>query len=373
MKITEFQNILQEKKIDVAIFLNTSYNKKDPSIAYFTQGLNIEFGLLAIPKNEKPALFIPGFEYERIRKKTTIKVVQPKKNLWKLLKKIFPRIKIVGVNSDIFSVNELKGLKKRFSIVKDISGEVYELRSVKTEEELKRIQESVRITEQLFEEVFSKISILKSEKKIADFLLKRTIDLECTPAFPPIVASGRNASLPHHEPEHVLNKGFLVIDYGVKKDGYCADITRTFFVGTPSQKEKELYALVLKAQENAIEKCVSGNTFEEVDTTARKILGKKSKEFIHSIGHSLGIEVHDDLPKRKKRMKMTLKEGMVMTVEPGVYKNKEARGKRKDTGRRTRDGRLDGYGIRIEDDVVVGRDGVKNLTRLTKEMRVMKR
>ena len=84
MKITEFQNILQEKKIDVAIFLNTSYNKKDPSIAYFTQGLNIEFGLLAIPKNEKPALFIPGFEYERIRKKTTIKVVQPKKNLWKL-------------------------------------------------------------------------------------------------------------------------------------------------------------------------------------------------------------------------------------------------------------------------------------------------
>ena len=358
MKIQEFQKILEERNIDIALFLNTSYSKKDPSIAYFTKGLDVEFGLLAIPQRNKPILFIPGFEYERIKQKTTIKVVQPKENLWKLMKKTFPRVKTVGVNSDIFSVNELKGLKKRFGTVKDISGEVYTLRSVKTEEELERIEESVRITEQLFEEVFSKISILKSEKKIADFLLKRTIDLGCTPAFPSIVASGKNASLPHHEPEHVLNKGFLVIDYGVKKNGYCADITRTFYVGTPTTKEKELYALVLKAQENAIEKCVSGNTFEEVDTTARNILGKQSKEFIHSIGHSLGIEVHDDLPKRKKRMKIILKERMVMTVEPGVYKKR---------GLGIRDL---GYGIRIEDDVIVGREKVKNLTRLTKEMRI---
>ncbi|MBI4140196.1 aminopeptidase P family protein [Candidatus Woesearchaeota archaeon] len=353
MRLLDFQKILAVKGVDIAVFLNASYGKKDSSIAYFTGGLDVDLGLLAIPKNKSPKLFIPGFEYDMLRDKTNIEVVRPKENLWDCLKEHFPRARVVGINADVLSVNELKGLKKRFGTVRDISNIVYDLRSVKNVEEIKNIEKSIEVTEGLFVEVLENMPFLKTEKGIADFLLKRTIDLGCEPAFPPIVASGKNASFPHHEPESVLLKGFLVIDYGVKKNGYCADITRTFYVGNPTTKEKKLYALVLKSQEFAIQKCVSGNTFEEVDTTARGMLGKHSKEFIHSIGHSLGIEVHDDIPKRKKRAKMLLKENMIVTVEPGVY----VKGN---------------FGIRIEDDVVVGIGSARNLTKLSKELRVVR-
>lgn len=360
MRIQELQKILLDKKIDIAIFLNTSYSKKDPTITYLTKGLNIEFGLLTIPKKEEPKLFIPGFEYERIKEKTSIKVVKPQKKLWSTIKEQHPRAKTIGVNGDMLSINELKGIKREFKNIKDISRDLYELRSTKTEEETRRIENSTKITEKIFNETIKKIREMKSEKKIAEYMLKRTIELECEPAFPPIVASGKNAAKPHHEPENALNKGFIVIDYGVKKEGYCADITRTYYVGTPTRKEKELYNLVLKAQEAAIQKCTEGNTFEEVDKTARKVLGEKSKEFIHCIGHSLGIEVHDDLPKRKKRMKTILKKGMIITVEPGVYKKR---------GLGTRDS---GYGIRIEDDIIIEKNKARNLTRLEKSLITIK-
>ncbi len=353
MRLLDFQKFLVSECVDMAVFINTSYSKKDSSIEYFTGGLDVEFGLLAIHKNKSPKLFIPGFEYDRLRDKTRIEVVRPKGNIWKCLKHHFPRTRVVGINADVLSVNELKGLKKVFGTVKDVSGIVYDLRSVKTSGEIKKIENSIRITEGLFDEVLKNMLFLKSEKGIADFLLKRTVDLGCEPAFPPIVASGKNASLPHHEPEKVLNRGFLVIDYGVKIDGYCADITRTFYIGAPSAKEKELYALVLKSQELALQKCVAGSYFEDVDAAARKVLGSESKNFVHSIGHSLGVEVHDDLPKRKKRMKLLLREGMVLTVEPGVY----VKGN---------------FGIRIEDVVVVGKVKPRNLVSLGKDLIAVK-
>ncbi len=352
IKLREFQNVLREKNIALALFLNTSYSKKDPSIAYFS-GVDVEFCALAIPSKGHATLFVPGFEYERTKMKTTIRCVQPMKDLWKTVKQEYHRAKVIGINADVLSVNEVKALKKEFSTFKDIADEVYESRSTKTSEEVRRIRESIRITERLFIEVFKKLSRksseFHSEKDIAHYLLKRTIEEDCTPAFPPIIASGKNASLPHHEPSNNLLKGFLVIDYGVKKKGYCADLTRTVYLGTPSKKERKVYETVLHAQQRAIDTVKEGTTLKDVDAVARKELGTLSKLFIHSIGHSLGIEVHDDLPKRKKRMKTVLKEGMVITIEPGVYiKNK--------------------YGIRIEDDVLVTKKGCENLVKIEKEL-----
>ena len=162
-------------------------------------------------------------------------------------------------------------------------------------------------------------------------------------AFPIIFISGPNTSMPHGVPgERLIEEGdFITMDYGARWGGYCADMTRTVAVGQPSAEMEKVYNTVLTAQLACCREMRPGMTGAEVDAIAREIIdsaGYKGR-FGHGLGHSLGIEIHED-PRCSPRDNTVLRPGMTMTIEPGIY--------------------LPGkFGVRIEDSVVLTEDGIE--------------
>lgn len=189
----------------------------------------------------------------------------------------------------------------------------------------------------------------RTELDIARFLLSEARKRRCRAAFPPIVASGKNAFEIHHKPGRSrIGKGFLVIDFGVRVNGDCSDMTRTVYVGKPSKKEAEAYNAVLRAQEKGIRIAKAGAECFDVDYAVRKSLGVLRQYFAHSLGHGVGKKVHQKPGLGPKSVEV-LKAGDIVTIEPGIYIR----------------GRL---GIRIEDTIVVGKKCGIPLTKTSKKL-----
>jgi Xaa-Pro aminopeptidase len=189
----------------------------------------------------------------------------------------------------------------------------------------------------------------KTELDVANFLKKETKEHNCNLAFKPIVAIGKNAAEIHHRPNSTkLTKGFLVIDFGVKYKGICSDCTRTVYIGNPTKKEKDLYNLVLSAQLTAINNAKAGEYAANVDLIARAALWDYYKHFVHGTGHGVGKKIHQG-PNLKPRGKLILREGNILTVEPGLYfKNR--------------------LGIRIEDTMLIKKGKPEILTKINKRL-----
>lgn len=174
-------------------------------------------------------------------------------------------------------------------------------------------------------------------------------------SFEPIVGFGGNAADGHHEPDDTKLKfgDCVVLDVGCVKDGYCSDMTRTFFFGEVSEKAKKIYELVKKANETAIGIIKPGVRFCDIDKTARDIIDKEgyAVNFNHRLGHSIGFECHEagDVSGANPEC---VKEGMVFSIEPGIYLKEE-------------------LGVRIEDLVLVTKDGCKVLNHYPKELCVI--
>jgi len=171
------------------------------------------------------------------------------------------------------------------------------------------------------------------------------------PSFDTIVAAGARTALPHAQPTaHKIESGeFLLIDMGAFLDGYASDMTRVSFMGAPTKRAREMYAAVLEAQLAAIDVVRAGAKVARVDGTAREVLKKHGmeREFVHSTGHGLGLEIHE-IPRIAKKDKSELRAGMAITIEPGVY--------------------MEGFGgVRIEDTVLVTERGCEVLTPTPKE------
>ena len=159
---------------------------------------------------------------------------------------------------------------------------------------------------------------------------------------------GKNAAIPHHiTSNQKLHKGFLLIDCGASYQHYNADMTRMIYLGTPSVSEKAFYALLLKSQESVISIIKEGIPFKNLDDISRKNLGKYSSKFVHSLGHGIGLEVHE-APSFSPDPKNIIKKNQIFTIEPGIYfPNK--------------------FGLRIEDTLYF--DGkVKILTKASKKL-----
>lgn len=227
------------------------------------------------------------------------------------------------------------------------------LRMIKSPRELATIERAVRAGGAVFDEALRQIRPGMTEWEIR-VLLRGLIDrFSQGESFESIVCVGSNASRCHHHPSlRVLRRGQeLLIDMGVKVDGYCSDMTRVVFYGTPSPKLRELYRIVLEANCRAIAGIRAGLTCHEADALARRPIEKAGygKQFGHGLGHGLGLYVHDPGFLRAKCQDV-LKRDMVVTVEPGIY--------------------LPGVGgVRIEDVVVVGARGCTVLTTTPKDLR----
>ena len=227
------------------------------------------------------------------------------------------------------------------------------MRTIKSEKEI----EKIKIAQEISQETF-----LRTLPMIKEGITERDIALELeifmkkngaeSAAFDLIVASGKNSSLPHAEPTNKpVRKGdLLTIDMGAIFEGYNSDMTRTIAVGEVSDEQREVYNIVLAAQESALNVLASGISAKEVDDAARKIINRAGYKdcFGHAVGHGVGLEIHEK-PSLSPKSNFTLKPYMVVTIEPGIY----IRGK---------------FGVRIEDMVLITDNGFKNLTSLEKNL-----
>ena len=194
-----------------------------------------------------------------------------------------------------------------------------------------------------------------TESDVARACEARIRELGAEPSFPPIIAAGENGALPHAEPgDREIGPGELVVfDMGAELDGYCSDGTRTFATGDPGEEAREVYDLVLAAQLAALAAIRVGASGKEVDAVAREMIAEAGHgdHFGHGLGHGVGLEVHES-PRLATTSDDELREGNVVTVEPGIYL----------PGR---------FGVRIEDLVVVTGDGYRNLSGTSKELTVV--
>lgn len=234
-----------------------------------------------------------------------------------------------------------------------------DLRAVKSPEEIALIRRSVDANSEAYARTLKRIRPGLSELEIAAELEFQMKKLGCEkPAFDTIVAFGERAALPHAHPSmrRLAENELVLIDMGATLDGYTSDMTRMVFAGSPPRKVRDLYNAVAEAQQAGLDAVRPGIPVSKVDAAARSVLKshKLEKEFVHSTGHGLGLEIHEapriGKPQKgaKKKDEMKLKAGMVITIEPGAY--------------------ITGFGgVRIEDTVLVTETGCEVLTPTSKE------
>ena len=219
-----------------------------------------------------------------------------------------------------------------------VSGIIERLRTFKDAGELELLTRAVEIADGAIDQVGPNIVPGMTEEAVAWELEKamreRGADMI---SFDTIVGAGANGALPHHRADETVIKDgdAVVIDMGAKYRGYCSDLTRTVFVGTPDEKFREIYDIVLRAQVVAEEQVEAGMTGEQCDAISRDIIAEAGygDDFGHSLGHGVGLAVHE-FPRVGPKADDVLEDGMVFTIEPGIY--------------------LSGWGgVRIEDIVVM--------------------
>ncbi|OGL46137.1 MAG: hypothetical protein A2149_09750 [Candidatus Schekmanbacteria bacterium RBG_16_38_11] len=260
------------------------------------------------------------------------------------------KLRTLGFEAPYMPFSFYQSLKKALSPTKlvPIDGLVESLRIVKDKKEMKKIKKAISILEDGLKGIVGKIREGVSEKDIVfefEYQLRRLGAQKLS--FDLIVASGKRSALPHGIASNKkISKGDLVVvDFGCCYEGYHSDVTRTFSIGKPGKREEKIYKIVKKAQSIAIEMINPGVTCGEIDAAAKDYIKEQGfeKYFGHATGHGVGLDVHED-PRIIKRVNEKIREGMVFTIEPGIYIPKLG-------------------GVRIEDMVYVTESGCEVLTK----------
>jgi len=314
------------------------------------------------------ALVTPGsiclvtdFRYQLQAKRETagIPVLIQKKDLASALSEAALRYRAgtIWFDEASLTVDGLKKMRKEGLKLKGCADLVAGLRMHKDAGELARIRKAVLRAEESFKELAAFIRPGVSERELGFRLeyLMRERDARKA-AFDTIVASGGNGAMPHAATtDRCIRKGDLVtFDFGAEADGYFSDITRTVCVGRPTLRQRAIHDLVFEAQQAALSMVRPGVSGKAVDQAAREVIEKAGygKQFGHGTGHGVGLMVHEG-PSVSRLSKDHLAEGMVFTIEPGVY--------------------LPGWGgVRIEDMVLVTGRGARVLTTLPRELEYLK-
>jgi len=289
------------------------------------------------------------------------KVIKPEKRLIQYLEKIFEEeeVKTCGIEADDLKVSEHQQLIKFFKETKFFLTEklIIKQRELKDETEIEKIKKACAISDQCLKDTLRLIKAGKGEKEIAfkiEFWLK---EKGYGLAFYPIVAVDENSALAHYDSLSGNNKKIregstILIDFGVKYKDYLSDMTRMVFVGKQSDTKIDVYDKLSKAQKTAIFNLRSGKTAKEIDKECRLELERSGLPiYQHSTGHGIGLQIHE-YPKISPISLDSLKQSQVLTIEPGVYL----------TGK---------WGMRIEDTVLLGKNGGEALTKFNKEIIIL--
>ncbi|MBQ8029763.1 MAG: aminopeptidase P family protein [Clostridia bacterium] len=332
------------------------------NVKYLTSFSSSNGYLLITPEK---SVFLTDSRYIEAAEKTikTCDEICEIKSVEKTLSPIVKKLKIrtMAVEQSRMTLSQLESFKKSFSEVSFLTNSLLDdeidlLRSVKTKEESEKIEKAQRIAEKAFLHVLGFIKPGVTEKEIAlelDYYMLRN-GAEAL-SFETIAVSGKNSSMPHGVPgEKKIEKGdFITMDFGAVFEGYHSDMTRTVAVGEVSDKQAEVYNIVLEAQKAGLEKIRAGVPCNLIDKAARDLISSKGygEFFGHGYGHGVGIEIHE-YPRLSPFSQAVLKEGNVVTAEPGIYLPGE-------------------FGVRIEDMVIVTENGYYNYTKSDKELIIL--
>ncbi|MBU8879697.1 Xaa-Pro peptidase family protein [Bacillus sp. FJAT-29790] len=321
---------------------------------------------LAVFQDEEPFLVCPAMEKQDAKNagwSNEIIAYTDIENPWELIHKAInnrvKKVEKVAIEKEHMNVERYEAISHLFSGATFVPAEekLRKLRLIKDQKELDTIREACALADFAIETGCAEIKEGKTELDVLaaiEYAMKKKGINEMS--FSTMVLTGANAASPHGNPGMTkIKKGdFILFDLGVVVDGYCSDITRTVAYGDINDKQREIYETVLKAQLAAIEASKPGIACSEVDLTARKIIAEAGygEYFPHRLGHGLGIGVHE-YPSIMETNPLLLEEGMVYTIEPGIYVPGVA-------------------GVRIEDDLAVTKDGVEVLTKFPKELQFIK-
>lgn len=356
MRIGEARKLLKEKRLD-AVFIASSAN-----ICYLSGfvGRDSYFYLSA----GKQVILTDSrymLQAEEEGKGCQVRTIGNDRGYGVLLKELLEedKVKQLGFEDGVMTWQMVKKLQDETEKGEEkvswtpLGNALSLLRSVKEEEELKRLARAEQIGDEAFSYILTQIKPGVTELEIAaklEYFMKSHGAEE--KSFDTIVASGYHSAMPHAVPtEKVLEKGdFITLDFGCKYQGYCSDMTRTVVLGKASEKQKKVYQTVLEAQKTALGSLRAGITGAEGDSLAREVIERAGygEYFGHGLGHSVGLEIHES-PRLSQKEETVLKPGMIETVEPGIY--------------------IPGFGgVRIEDMVVIEENGIRNFTSSPKEL-----
>ncbi|MCC0629987.1 MULTISPECIES: aminopeptidase P family protein [unclassified Clostridioides] len=264
-------------------------------------------------------------------------------------------IRKIGFEGNEVSFDSYKSMSnKLIATLKSV--DLSTLRKEKDEDEIKYIKKACEIVDATFYHIIDFIKVGMTEKQVENEIVRVIKDLGGQKeSFDTIVASGIRGALPHGKAsEKVIEYGdFVTFDFGAKYNNYCSDITRTICMGTINKELEEIYNIVREANEECIKVLRPGMTTGEIDKVARDIIGSYgyADNFGHNLGHGVGIMVHE-YPALAPESNEILKEGMIVTIEPGIYVPSLG-------------------GVRIEDDVLITQGGCMRLTTSTKDLIVV--
>lgn len=341
------------KKIDAYLIFN-------PANRFYFTKLNTSYGCVILTEKEKH--FITDFRYELVARDslldyevTSTSFSQMYSNITKEFKRL--GVKTVGYEDNFFTVSEFKELKSALEdfTLKPAGQIIEEMRTIKTEEEINNIASAQQIAQKALAKVIPRIKQGVTERDVSAELVYEIIKNGAESlSFDTIIAFGENSALPHHNPgnKKLEKNDLILIDFGAKYNGYCSDMTRTFCLAEPNRELKLAHSIVLEAQFYALKHLKAGMTGHEADSLAREFIKANGygKEFGHALGHGVGIEIHEN-PRLGIDSNTILQENMVVSVEPGIYIE--------DLG-----------GVRIEDLVVIKKDGIINLTNFNKNLNI---
>jgi len=314
-------------------------------------------GVLLIPTRGTPLLLTDSrYLLQAEQEASGFEIVRVQQNILKELMEVVRRLKVrkLAFESHYLLYNtaeKLMDLGRKHGIeIIPVNSMIERKRVRKTEDEIQKIQKSVLLNEQIFQETYADLRPGQTEKEVAleieAAMLRKGAE---APAFSTIVAAGPNGAMPHAVPtDRIIKKGeTVIIDMGLKLDGYCSDMTRTVVLGEPDNKTVKVIRLVRRAQLAALKTIKAGISAREADRAARDIISKAGygKNFGHGLGHGVGLAVHE-APSLNRKRSNKLQSGMVVTVEPGIY--------------------LPGWGgVRLENMVIINDDGCTILNRDT--------
>ena len=352
-RIERLQEELKTRKLDLLVVepgTNFQY------FAGYNPGRSERLILLMIPATGTPALVCPSFEVERIKRNsvmTDVRGWEEQDDPWKHVKKVGAEMKppnrngIAAIEPSTSYLSYLR-LADRLSGWKFVDGGplTERLRIIKTPEELDRIRRAIAATEAAIAATFAQLAVGMTERDVAQFL-SRDLASRGSPGGG-LVQFGPSSALPHGGPSAgaLARETVVLIDAGSRVDGYTSDVTRTIWFGdSPSEEFKKVYNLVHDAQTAAMQ---LGKPFatqcQELDRAARKVItdGGYGQYFTHRLGHGMGMDGHE-APYMVEGNETRIEPGMVFTIEPGIYQ-------------------LNKFGVRIEDDCVMGDNGIEILS-----------